>query len=66
MTELLNDPMVALALFLVSAMIAIGSLLSAMKRGGSTFGVLVALIFAGLAAYLVPTVIELMNSSASN
>lgn len=63
MTQFLNDPVVNIVLFLLCAAIAVGSLLSSMKSGGSTYGMLFALIFAGLAAYFAPGAFALMNET---
>ncbi|MFN2099389.1 hypothetical protein [Altererythrobacter sp. MF3-039] len=65
MNQLLNDPYTVLALFFVCAALAIGSLLSAMKSGGSKNGLLLALLFAGLAAYFAPSAFALISGSST-
>ena len=59
----LNDPYVILGLFFLCCVLALASLLSAMKSGGSTMGLLFALVFAGVAALLAPDAFALMSSA---
>ena len=61
MTQLFNDPIVLLAVFLLCGAIAVGTLLSSMKQGGSAVGIIIALLFAGIAAWLSPEVFAMMG-----
>ena len=61
MSQLLNDPYMVLGLFFVCCALAIGTLLSSMKQGGTRGGIILALLFAGIAAYLAPEAFSLMS-----
>ncbi len=59
--QLINDPIVLLVVFLLCCAIAVGTLLSSMKQGGSAVGIVIALLFAGIAAWLSPEVFAMMG-----
>lgn len=63
--EMLNDPYVVMGLFFLCAVLALASLLNAMKSGGSTGGLVLALIFAGVAAYFAPGAFAVLSASPS-
>ena len=63
LTEIFNNPYTVLAVFFVSAVIAVASLLGSMKHGGSSTGIIVALIFAGIALYVSPSAFALIGGS---
>ena len=62
-SELIRDPMAIVAVFLICCAISVASLLNSMKQGGSTFGIFAALLFAGAAAWLSPTVFKIINGT---
>ena len=59
--QYLNDPIVLLVAFLLCAAIAVGTLLSAMRKGGSAIGIIIALLFGGIAAWLSVDVFAMMG-----
>ena len=61
--EFLDDPFVVLGLFFLSAVLALASLLNAMKSGGATGGLVLALIFAGIAAYFAPGAFAVLSAA---
>ena len=63
LNQILADPYFILGVFFVSCMIAIASLLSAMKQGGSRNGLLIALIFIGIAGYFTMDVFEIIGGT---
>ncbi len=66
MTTLWNDPLTGLVLFFVCAALAVGSLLNSMKSGGSMGGIILAVLFLGLAAYFSPAAFDLLGASPNN
>lgn len=56
----LADPTTVLVGFFLCCAIAVASLLKSLKHGGSSFGIFVALVFAGIAAFLVPQVADIL------
>lgn len=63
MSQYLNDPYFAVAMFFVCGAIALAALLSSMKQGGSTYGLIFALLFAGAAAYFAPGAFAVIGGS---
>ena len=62
-SQFISDPMTILVIFFLCCAISIASLLKSMKHGGSTFGIFVALLFAGIAAWLSPTFMKIINGT---
>lgn len=64
LSELIRDPVAILVFFFICCAISVASLLNSMKQGGSTFGIFVALAFAGVAAWLTPSVMKIIDGTS--
>lgn len=58
--EILNDPMTGFALFFICSVLALGSLVGSLKHGGSATGIIMAILFAGVAAYFAPGAFDII------